>query len=148
VEKSRPTFLLVEDDPSDIFLMQRACQKAKLTDCLQIVTDGKMAVDYLAGIGKFADRSQYPLPSLVFLDLKLPYRSGFDVLRWMRTQPALQSVVVVILSSSSEEQDMDTAYPLGARSYLVKPPTPKLLLDVLNQFEISWAKCAEPQPAR
>src|SRR6266404_3606360 len=86
VESPRQTFLLVEDDPGDVFLMQRACRKAKLINSLQIATDGQMAVDYLAGIGEFGDRTQYPIPCLVFLDLKLPYKHGFDVLKWVRTQ--------------------------------------------------------------
>ena len=146
MESPRETYLLVEDDPGDIFLMQRACQKANLINPLRIVTDGQMAVNYLSGTGEFADRTQFPIPCLVFLDLKLRYKHGFDVLRWMRTQSALDCIVVVILSSSSEESDRDTAYRLGACSFLVKPPNPEMLLDVLKQFENSWSARPQPQP--
>src|ERR1700679_3895436 len=91
--------LLVEDDPNDVFLMQRALKRAEITNPLQVATDGQQAIDYLSGTGKFSDRTQYPLPDLIFLDLKLPYKSGFDVLEWIRSQPALASTSVIILTS-------------------------------------------------
>ena len=145
MENPSLTVLLAEDDPDDVFLMKRACQKTNLINGLQVVTDGRMAIDYLAGAGKFADRTRYPRPGVAFLDLKLPYKPGFEVMKWMRTRPELESVVVVILSSSSEERDRDTAYRLGARMFLVKPPTPAMLLGVIKELKHSWAGSASPQ---
>jgi CheY-like chemotaxis protein len=135
METKSQVLLVVEDDPSDVFIIQRALRKSKVSHSLQVVTDGQMAINYLAGHGKFGDRTQYPLPSLIFLDLKIPYKHGFEVLEWVRQQPSLQDCPVVVLSSSSEERDMERAYRLGARSFLVKPPTPGMLLEVLHAFQ-------------
>lgn len=112
--------LLVEDDPDDVFLMKRALKSAGILATLHIAEHGQAALDYLAGAGPYADRTGYPFPSLVFLDLKLPYKSGFEVLTWFREQPSFELAAVVVLTSSGLERDMQQAYKLGARSYLVK----------------------------
>ena len=121
--------LLVEDNVDDVFLMERAFSKAKLCAQLQIVTDGQEALDYLGGVGIYADRLAYPLPELIFLDLKLPFVHGFDILSWLRQQPLLQQMPVAILTSSPEERDRERAAELGARAYLVKPPTPEMIIE-------------------
>lgn len=136
------TFLLVEDEPGDVFLMRRALSKAKIASQLQVVTDGRMAVDYLSGSGKFSDRAQYPLPSLILLDLKIPYVHGFEVLRWIKAQPELSGVLVVVLTSSTEERDVQRAYALGACSFLVKPPTAQMLQELLKSFESCWGRAS------
>jgi CheY-like chemotaxis protein len=115
------TILLVEDDPNDVLLMQRAFEKARLANPLRIVRDGEEAIDYLAGEGIYSDREKYPIPLLVLLDLKMPKRSGFEVLAWLRSQEYLSSLPVVVLTSSEEVPDVAKAYRLGANSYLVKP---------------------------
>ena len=119
--------LLVEDNHDDIFLMQRAVRKAELPWNLHIVTDGQQALDYMAGLGNFAARQQFPFPSLIFLDLKLPYVSGFEVLAALRREEALRSIPIVILTSSPEDRDQEKALQLGAIAYRVKPPTPDML---------------------
>ncbi len=129
------TLLLVEDNPDDIFLMRRALKKSGLELPVQIVTDGKQALDYLEGVGAYGDRHQFPRPAWVFLDLKLPYVNGFEVLEWIRSDPANRHLDVVILTSSPEERDKETAQQLGARAYLVKPPTVESLLGVFQQFQ-------------
>jgi CheY-like chemotaxis protein len=127
-----PTILLVEDNDDDVFAMQRALRKAQVSHSLQVVSNGEKAINYLSGSGGYADRAYYPLPSLVFLDLKLPYVTGFEVLAWMREQPGLDKMPVVVLSSSAEEMDRDRASALGAHLYLVKPPQPQELTRLLN----------------
>jgi CheY-like chemotaxis protein len=124
--------LLVEDNPDDIFLMCRALKKTGLDFPLQIVTDGKQALEYFKGHGEFADRTQFPRPTWVFLDLKLPYLNGFEVLQWIRRDEAHKFLDVVILTSSPEDRDKETARALGARGYLVKPPTSASLLEILR----------------
>jgi len=123
-EESRQV-LLIEDNRDDIFLMQRAVKKSGVPWNIQIVRDGEEARDFFAGHGKFADRSAYPLPSLVFLDLKLPYMDGFDVLACI--QNGAEEIPVIVLTSSPEERDRNRAFELGARAYLTKPPTEELL---------------------
>jgi CheY-like chemotaxis protein len=130
--------LLVEDNEDDVFLMQRALKGARVINPLFVVEDGQEAVDYLGGAGKFADRETYPLPAIVFLDLKLPLISGHDVLAWVRRQKELESLVVIVLTSSNEASDLSRCYALGANSYLVKPPTPEQLEDLANAFRWYW----------
>jgi CheY-like chemotaxis protein len=132
---SMGTLLLVEDNPDDIFLMRRALKKSGLELPVQIVTDGKQALDYLAGTGAYSDRSEFPRPAWVFLDLKLPYFNGFEVLEWIRHDPENQHLDVIILTSSPEDRDKETAQRLGALAYLVKPPTVASLLGVFPQFQ-------------
>jgi CheY-like chemotaxis protein len=119
--------LLVEDNHDDVFLMRRAVKKAGMPWNLTVVMDGQEALDYVAGKGKFVLRQQFPLPSLIFLDLKLPYLSGFEVLAAIRNDLILKQVPVVILTSSPEERDQQKAMQLGANAYHIKPPTEEML---------------------
>ncbi|HEX5020217.1 MAG TPA: response regulator [Candidatus Binatia bacterium] len=130
--------LLVEDNEDDVFLMKRALKGARVVNPLFVAEDGQEAVDYLGGAGKFADRDQYPLPAVVFLDLKLPFISGHDVLAWIRRQRELESLVVIVLTSSNEPSDLNRCYALGANSYVVKPPTPEQLEEMAKAFKWYW----------
>jgi len=127
--------LLVEDDPNDVFLMQRAMSKAKLSLPMHVAINGQEAIDYLSGEGKYGDRNIYPIPNHLFLDLKMPLVNGFEVLEWLRDQSSLGNIDVFVLSSSPEERDRDRSQKLGAKAYLVKPPTPEMLLEVLRPSE-------------
>lgn len=132
------TILMVEDDPNDILLTQRAFMQASLVNPLRIVRDGDEAVAYLGGRGIYADRSRYPLPSLILLDLKLPKRSGLEVLEFLRGQPALKQTPVIVLTSSQESSDIQRAYALGANSYLLKPVGFDGLLDMVKAIGMYW----------
>jgi CheY-like chemotaxis protein len=114
------TVLLVEDNEDDIFFLRMACQRSGIPHNFQVVTDGGSAIDYLSGAGSYADRSIYPAPNLVFLDIKLPKRDGHEVLAWIRTQPGLKELPVVMLTSSLQQTDVSRAYQLGVTSYLHK----------------------------
>jgi CheY-like chemotaxis protein len=125
--------LLVEDDEHDAFFLRRALQKARPDLALHVVTDGEQALDYLDGRRDYSNRATHPLPSLMFLDLKLPYFNGFQILEHLRETPALAAIPVFVLTSSAEERDRKRAMELGAKAYLVKPPTPEMLLRVLGE---------------
>jgi CheY-like chemotaxis protein len=131
---NRSLILLVEDDENDVFFMERAMAKANLDSPIHVARDGQEALDYLAGNGRYADRSSYPLPRCIFLDLKLPFINGFEILEWIRNQPNLAHISVLILTSSPEECDRERAGQLGAKAYLVKPPTPQMLREALKSF--------------
>jgi CheY-like chemotaxis protein len=133
-----PTVLVVEDNPTDVMLIRRAFSKASVGNPLQIIRDGDEAVQYLAGEGVFTDRAAYPLPAVMLLDLKLPRRSGLEVLQWVRGQTALRRLPVVVLTSSNQSQDVNRAYDLGANSYLVKPVEFDDLRDMLGKVNIYW----------
>jgi DNA-binding response OmpR family regulator len=124
--------LLVEDDPNDILLIRRAFRKANVVAPLHVVHHGEAAVAYLEGRGAYADRERYPLPILMLLDLKLPRKSGFDVLTWMRQREGLPAPPVVALTSSGEPTDILRVYDLGACSYYVKPASFPGLLDLVK----------------
>ena len=143
MEQFEPTILLVEDSEDDVFIIKQALKKARIANPLQVVTDGQMALDYLAGTGVYSDRERFPLPFIIFLDLKLPYLSGFDVLAWIRKQEALSLLVVIVLTSSDEQRDQQRAYTLGARSYLVKPPHPEALLELFDSLTNFWSSRGE-----
>lgn len=128
------TILLVEDSDADVFIFKRALKKTTVENPLQVVTDGQQAINRLAASGDPAKREESPVPFLVFLDLKLPYRNGFEVLEWMRTQSHLKDTVVVILTGSEEPRDQQRACALGAHSYQVKPVTPAMILEVLDSL--------------
>jgi CheY-like chemotaxis protein len=116
-----PHLLLVEDDENDVFFLRRALQSAGAAVQLHVASDGRQALDYLQGRDRYADRTAHPLPTLVLLDLKVPYVSGLDVLRQIRSDPKLRKLIVVVFTSSSLDSDVAQAYEIGANSFLVKP---------------------------
>lgn len=134
----RSTILLVEDDPNDALLIERAIGKAKLEISLQIVRSVDEAVKYLLGQEAYADRNHYPLPKLVLLSLDLAGRSGLDVLVCIRQELALKRLLVVVLTSSQELADINMAYDLGANSYLVKPTRFAELLELVKAVALYW----------
>jgi len=123
--------LLVEDDENDVFFFRRALAKAGFEVPLQVVSDGEQALQYLNGNGKYADRAAHPLPDIIFLDLKLPYVNGLEILEHIQKKPALEKIEVIVLTSSPEDRDRKRAFELGAKEYLVKPATPTTLLQIL-----------------
>jgi CheY-like chemotaxis protein len=139
--------LLVEDNEDDILFVQRAFRRAKLSNALPVVEDGDAAVAYLSGQGEYADRDRYPIPTLILLDIKLPRRSGHEVLEWLRGQPGLRRIPVVMLTSSKESADVDRAFDLGASGYLVKPVDFDGLLEMVTTIGVYWMVMSElPSP--
>jgi CheY-like chemotaxis protein len=117
---SASVVLVVEDDPNDRLLLTHAFRKSAPNVCLHLSKDSFDAEAYLLGRGPYGDRAGHPLPQLILLDLKLPRRSGLDFLSWIKNQPPLAGIPVIILSSSQEPADLERAYELGVKSYLVK----------------------------
>jgi len=138
MKTSNSTVLLVEDDVNEVFLMQRAFQKAGLKNPLHVARDGQEAIDYLSHQGQFSDTTRYPSPSLMLLDLKMPRKNGFEVLEWLRQQPGLKPLIVLVLSSSSLIADINRAYDLGANSYLVKPGDFDTLIQLVKTLDAYW----------
>jgi CheY-like chemotaxis protein len=138
------TILLVEDEANDVLFMTMSLEKAGIAGGVQVAEDGKEAIAYLGGHGKFADRTRFPLPALVFLDLKLPFVSGLDVLKWIRQQPELDTTVVIVLTSSQQRSDIQTAYSLRANSYLVKPSDPHELIEIVDLVKRYWLRLNHP----
>jgi CheY-like chemotaxis protein len=125
------TILLVDDNEDDVFIMQSVFQKLQIPNPIQTLTDGDDAIAYLNGDGRYSDRTRYPLPTVVLLDLNMPRRNGFEVLAWIRAQPALKSLTVYILSASMRQVDVEQALALGANWYLIKPSQLEALMDLM-----------------
>jgi CheY-like chemotaxis protein len=142
----RFTVLLVEDDLNDIFLVKRAFKMARIQNPLQVVTDGLEAIHYLKGEGKYADRGAYPLPKLVVMDIKMPRRTGFEVLEWVKQNSLLRRIPVVIVSSSDNPADINRAYELGANAYMVKPMDFRAVEHLFQSITHYWGlECAKPE---
>jgi CheY-like chemotaxis protein len=137
--------LQVEDDADDVYLFQHAMDQAGPGCSIRVVSDGQMAIEYLKGSGKFADRKAFPLPCLVLLDLKLPHLTGLEVLKWIRGDAGFD-VPVVILSASQQRTDIATAYRLGANAYLAKPTEHGELLEMARMITGFWVKQNIPPP--
>jgi len=134
----KPLILHVEDDPNDVLLVGLAFRKAAANAAVQVVNDGEQAVNYLAGQGQFSDRQAFPVPTLVLLDLKLPRRSGLEVLSWLRSQEDLRRLPVVMLTSSNQQADVRRAYDIGLNSYLVKPSALEDLVETIRKISSYW----------
>ena len=128
---SMKSILLAEDNPDDVWMMKRAIAAAGITHVVHVVDNGQQAVDYLAGRGKYANRQEHPFPCLLLLDMKMPYMSGLEVLKWVRTECATPTVLTVFLTSSNDARDIHEAYALGANAYLVKPSALAKLTEML-----------------
>jgi CheY-like chemotaxis protein len=130
--------LLVEDNHMDVELTLDAFREARFLNAIHVSSNGKDALDYVFGRGKYVDRQAYPRPSLVLLDLKLPGIDGFEVLRQIKATPILKRLPVIILTSSKEEGDRALSYDIGANSYLVKPISFDGFLGIVRKIEGYW----------
>jgi CheY-like chemotaxis protein len=131
--------LLVEDSLSDAAIIDRAFSKIGPKYRLMAVTDGQQALNYLSGVGKYADRKTFPLPRMVLLDLQMPNMNGFQVLEWLRKQPSIRHLPVVVLAGSSYSPDIRRAYQAGADSFVTKPTCADAMLDELRLAVAYWA---------
>jgi CheY-like chemotaxis protein len=147
MDKNHFSVLLVEDDLNDIFLVKRAFKIAQIINPLQIATDGQEAINYLRGEGKYAERDKYPLPKLIVMDIKMPRRTGFEVLEWVkRNEGPLRRIPIVIVSSSDNPSDINRAYELGANAYMVKPMNFRAVEHLFNAITQYWGlECAKPE---
>ena len=132
------TVLYAEDEPTDIFFLQRAFASAGIPHRLECVPDGEVAIEYLSGTGAFAGREENPLPCLILLDINMPGLYGLEVLQWTRQQPQLKEVPVLMLTSSSHPADMEKARYFGANDYLIKPSNPAQLVELARKIHERW----------
>ncbi len=130
--------LLVEDNSDDAELIQYAFQKANIRNPLVIVADGDAAVDYIGRTGAYANQEGHPFPELILLDLKLPRRSGFEVLSFVRQHEPTRHTPVVVITSSDQEQDIRLSYERGANSFLVKPIGRDALINMVCTLKAYW----------
>ena len=136
--------LLIEDEPADAELIQRALRSGGLAHPIRVLTDGELALDYLLGRGQYADRERFPLPQLVLLDLKLPKVSGLAVLQQVKSSELVRRIPIVVLTSSTQSEDINHAYDGGANSYLVKPVRFTEFTKVAAEIKLYWTLLNTP----
>jgi len=141
-ENYRP-ILLVEDDPADANLLCRAFEKAKVLNRVIHLSSGDEALAYMAGVKEYADRSVYPLPALILLDLKLPGLTGMQLLQWKRAHENVRRIPLVVLTGDSDPQTVAAAYDLGANSYLVKRAKSSEILTLVKAIDQYWVRLNE-----
>jgi CheY-like chemotaxis protein len=132
--------LLVDDNDDDAFFIEKAFKSAGSPAHIFRCIDGRETLKYLEGEAPFADRGFYPLPDLVLLDLKIPHLAGIEVLRWIRQQPALCSLIVVVLTSSAQQCDIDEAYALQANCFLTKPSSLNETTEMARAIALCWLR--------
>jgi CheY-like chemotaxis protein len=136
--------LLAEDDPNDVYFLKHAFKEAGIQNPLLTVADGQEAIDYLSETGKFSDRKQFPFPGLLILDLKMPRKTGLDVLQWLRKEDELRCLPAIMLSSSAHPTEVEKAYRLGVNAFVVKPPGISERAELARMIKDFWLKLNEP----
>ncbi len=138
--------LLVEDNPSDVALTRRAFEKSKIVNELIAIEDGKEALEYLQGAGKYSGRDRNILPIVVLLDIKLPLIDGITLLKTIRNDPRLRRLPVVMLTSSKEESDLAESYDHGVNGFIRKPVCSREFEKTIETFSLFWLLINEPPP--
>lgn len=133
-----PVILLVEDDPKEALLIERALTTIRRPHLVVWLPGGEEAINYLSGGPPFSDRSVHPLPVLILLDLKMPAASGFKVLAWLQSRPELLSIPVVVLASSGLAVERAEAEKLGAAGYYINPQDFTTLLNIVQAIDVRW----------
>jgi CheY-like chemotaxis protein len=142
------SILVAEDFEYDIVLLKLALQRANIANPIIVVRDGAEAVACLKGGGAFADGGQFPVPGILFLDLKMPRMDGFQLLEWLQAHPQFHDLLVVVLTARCELQDINQAYALGAHSYLVKPCLPAELENLARCHPRHWVFSPTPKSGK
>lgn len=135
--------LIAEDSEDDILLFKMAVARAGLTHTFHFVNDGVEAIDWLEGVGMWADRAKFPIPSVIITDVKMPKINGFQLLQWIRSQPEFSQLPVIVYSSSNEAADVGRAFGLGATTYFRKTSTYHDIIQFLNCMSFSPAPYSE-----
>lgn len=140
-KEGKGTILLVEDEKDDVFLIKRALKKADVENNIEVLKNGESALSYLRENIEGKKKDKDVLPTLILLDLKLPKRSGLDVLKEIQNEPEfkmIKGVPIIILTSSKESSDIARAYELGANSYLIKPVSTEKMAEMFMALKSYW----------
>lgn len=129
--------LIVDDNPDDAFFLRRQLQNSGLRYDLLVASDGIAAMEYLRGEGRYSDRTSFPFPCLLVIDLRMPGIDGFSLTEWVRNNPETKNIPIIIYSGSPSAEDAERAYAIGANAYVAKLPGPRsydLLFVTVKEF--------------
>lgn len=135
--------LMAEDDEDDVLFATRAFKQAKLLNPLYIVENGQELIDYLLGHEVYKDRSKYPLPGLILLDLNMPIKNGFEALTEIKETESIKHIPIVVLTSSPADLDILKSYRGGVSGYIKKPISIDQLIGVLQSLGKYWFEIVE-----
>lgn len=141
------SILVVEDDPEDRQLVEKAVAISHCADELHFVEDGEEALDYLYYRGKYSDPASAPRPGLLLLDLNLPKKNGREVLQEIKADPTMRALPVIVFSTSQAIEDIQACYDVGANSYISKPNTFVGLVKTLEALGQYWFGIVELPPS-
>ena len=130
--------LIADDSETDIFFLLRAFAASHVKNPVYVVRSGTEAIQYLEGSGKYSNRAAFPMPRIVFLDLKMPPPDGFDVLRWKETHKELPKMLWVAMSNFDAIKTINEAYACGATTFLTKPLDAQDIRHLIKSFEEYW----------
>ena len=136
--EKRATILVVDDNDSDKYFLVWALKTLDLHHSITVLSSGEEAIAYLSARPPFEDRTRFPIPHLLLLDLKMPNVDGFEVLKWIKTQAALDGLNVVVFSGSDRESDIQKARTLGAKDYIIKPADTLDLVGAVREVTFKW----------
>jgi CheY-like chemotaxis protein len=129
--------LIADDDENDLIALRQTLKKAGAKNPVITVDDGEKVIAYLKGEGKFETRQKYPIPAVLFLDLKMRRKDGFGVMEWMR-DTKFRDILIVALSGHGELESVRRAYQLGARSFLIKPCEVADVVNLMAAYSTYW----------
>jgi CheY-like chemotaxis protein len=137
ISNTRP-ILLAEGDPGDEEMFRGALRRTGCSGTLHAVHNGEEAIGYLRGDGRYANRAVFPLPQLLVLDPRVPGKSGWDVLQWLRERPEFASLVVVMFGGSGTLAEEDMAYRLGVNHYHLRPQSADEFTKAVKRIADIW----------
>lgn len=138
------TLLMVEDDESDAFLLQKAFLRVDQNATIHIVPDGKEAIAYLKGEGIYSDRTKYAFPRVLITDLKMPRMNGFELLAWLKNHPECNVIPTIVFSASRLPPDVTKAYQLSANAFFQKPTDFDRLVELIELNFRFWRAAEVP----
>ena len=141
--ETRASILIVDDNHEDKYFLLWALKTLDLSCPINVVSSGEEAMAYLSAKPPFQDRARFPIPNLILLDLKMPKVDGFDVLKWLKTQPALDGLNVIVFSALNGDSDIARAKELGAKDYIVKPSSTLDLIHAMREVTFKWLNLGE-----
>jgi CheY-like chemotaxis protein len=140
------TILIIEDSADDAKWLKLILDEAGVANPSQVIPSGTEAVAYLDGAFPYSDRSQYPLPGIILLDLKLPGLDGFQLLEWLRSRADFKNTLAVAVSGLDDLASIRRAYRLGANSFLTKPCQVADLENLVAGFPDHWTRSEWARP--
>ncbi|MFD2999515.1 response regulator [Pontibacter toksunensis] len=142
-DKKTIIILIADDDAEDRMLVRDALEESRLKNNIHFVENGEELMDYLHHRGRFSDKSKYPTPGLILLDLNMPKKDGREALKEIKEDDTLKLIPVVVLTTSKAEEDILRTYNLGVSSFITKPVTFASLVDVMKTLSKYWFEIVE-----